>query len=261
MASLKKTARLAGLLYLIIVVTSVYGHMYVPSQIFAMGDAAATANNILTNEFLFRSCIVVGLIESTAFLLLALTLYRLLSEINIYHARLMVALISVQIPVALVFAVFKFMALIVLKNEVPAGIPPNQLPEVTMMFLNSIRYGSTVLGIFAGLWMVPLGMLVFKSRIIPQALGILLILSGAGYMAYGLVSVLFPGFSLSPVLAFVFFGLGEIPIMLWLLIKGVKDNISIPVIAERAISSGVFSEGVKSPLTKTIHEQPQYFQE
>ena len=98
--------------------------MYVPSQIFVMGDAAATANNILTNEFLFRSCIVVGLIESTAFLLLALTLYRLLKEINDQQAKLMVALIGVQIPLASVFAVLKFMALMILKNDVSGTILP-----------------------------------------------------------------------------------------------------------------------------------------
>ena len=137
MASLKKTARLAGVLYLIIVVASVYGHMYVPLQIFVRGDAAGTINNILANEFLFRSCIVAGLIEATAFLMLALTLHRLFKGVNDQQARLMVALISVQIPVALVLAVVKFMALTIAMNEVSVTITPGETPAVAMMLLNN----------------------------------------------------------------------------------------------------------------------------
>lgn len=242
MAALKKTARLAGLLYLIIVVASVYGHMYVPLQIFVRGDAAGTINNIVANEFLFRSCIVAGLIEATAFLLLAFTLHRLFKGVNDQQARLMVALISVQIPVALVLAVVKFMALTIAMNETSVTITPGETPAVAMMLLNTVRYGSTVLGVMGGLWLIPLGMLVFKARFIPQAIGILLIVAGAGSVIYSLMGVLFPGYAQSPIPAFVFFILAEIPFMLWLLVKGVKDHISIAVISERQISQDLLQK-------------------
>lgn len=252
MISLRKAARLAGLLYLVIVLASVYGHMYVPSQIFVMGDAAATAGNILSNEFLFRSCIVAGLIEATAFLLLALSLYRLLKDVNGQQAKLMAALIGVQVPVALVFAVVKFMALITLKPDAQGMIPAGGVPGVSMIFLNIIRNGSTVLGIFSGLWLLPLGMLIFRSRFIPQALGVSLIVSGAGSVAYGLISVLFPNYGQTPLPAFIFFILGEIPVMLWLLIRGVKDHISITVISERQISPAGFHGVSREPVAENI---------
>jgi Domain of unknown function (DUF4386) len=236
MTSLKKTARRAGLLYLLIVIASVYGHMYVPSQIFVMGDVAATANNVLAKEFLFRSCIVAGLIETTAFMVLALTLYRLFKEINAQQARLMVAFMSIQVPLAFAFAVIKFMALMILKNEGWGIIQGSELPGAAVMFLNIIRYGSTVLGILAGLWLLPLGMLVFRARFIPQILGILLIVAGMGNVIHGVMAVLFPAYGQTPVLAFAFFALGEIPIMLWLLARGVKEHISISVISERDIA-------------------------
>lgn len=236
LVSLKKTARLAGLLYLVIVVASVYGHMYVPMQIFVRGDAIGTANNILQNEFLFRSCIVAGLVEATAFLLLAFTLHRLLKGINDQQARLMVALISVQIPVALVLAIVKFMALTIVRNEALVTITPAETPAVAMMFLNTVRYSGTVLGIFGGLWLFPLGMLVFKARFIPQTIGILLLVAGTGTLVYGLMGVLFPAYGSSPIPAFIFFILAEIPFMLWLLIKGVKDHISIAVISEKQVA-------------------------
>lgn len=54
-SSLKNTARIAGLLYLILIITGIYGIMYIPSQIIVAGDTVATANNILSNELLFRT--------------------------------------------------------------------------------------------------------------------------------------------------------------------------------------------------------------
>ena len=72
--SLKKTARLAGLLYLMLALASFNGIMYVPGKIIVRGDAIATANNILANEFLFRTGIAVHLISVTTFLFLALVL-------------------------------------------------------------------------------------------------------------------------------------------------------------------------------------------
>lgn len=243
-ASLKNTARFAGILYLIIILTSVYGHMYVPLQIFVKGDAAATANNILENEFLFRSCIVAGLVETTAFLWLGLTLYRLLKDINIYQARLMVALVGIQVPLALVFSVLKFMALMTLKNEVINTLPSAEPPEIAVMYLNIIRYGSTVLGIVAGLWLLPLGMLIYKARFVPSVLGILVIVAGAGNAIHSLLAVLYPAYPQSPLPAFVFFVLGEVPIMIWLLIKGVKDHISIPVFSERNIISHTLPKAI-----------------
>ena len=82
MNSNKKTARLAGLLYLILAITGAYGAMYVPSKIMVRGDAVATANNILANEFLFRSGIASIIISQVIFVLLAFALYRLLKQVN-----------------------------------------------------------------------------------------------------------------------------------------------------------------------------------
>lgn len=51
--SLKKTARHAGLLYLIWIITAIYGIVYVPSKTIVQGDAYATAKKIIDNEFIF----------------------------------------------------------------------------------------------------------------------------------------------------------------------------------------------------------------
>ena len=82
--SLKKTARVAGFLYLFIALTAPYGLIYVPSQIIVKGNAIATANNILNNEFLFRTGIVSDLISQIIFIFLVITLYKLLRQVNEY---------------------------------------------------------------------------------------------------------------------------------------------------------------------------------
>ena len=68
MNSLKKTARLAGLLYLAMAIPAPFGLLYIPSKIIVQGDAAATANNMLANEFLFRTGIVSHLFCAIIFL-------------------------------------------------------------------------------------------------------------------------------------------------------------------------------------------------
>jgi Domain of unknown function (DUF4386) len=232
MTSPKKTARLAGLLYLITVCTTLYAHIYVPSQIFVRGDAVATTNNILANEFLFRSCIVVSLIEAAVFLFLVLALYRLLKEVNHHLARLMVALAGVQIPVAFVLATCKLTALMILKSDVSLTVSAGQLPHLAMLFLEIVGYGNATLALFGGLWLFPFGLLVYKSRFIPRIPGVLLIIAGTGYTFGSLLSLLFPDYGQPQVMPFIFFCLGEISMMLWLLIKGVKAHVSIEVISE-----------------------------
>ena len=89
----RKTARIAGALYLLMAVTGFYGIMYVPSAIIVSGDARATVNNILASELLFRTGIVSNLICQTTFIFLATVLYRLFIEVSRKHALLMLALV------------------------------------------------------------------------------------------------------------------------------------------------------------------------
>lgn len=99
-ASINRTARLAGGLYLALAPFGYFGIMHVPSLLLVPGDPAATSRNILASEWLFRSGTVSHLINQIIFIFLVLTLYRLLEPVNAGHARLMVALVLVSIPIA-----------------------------------------------------------------------------------------------------------------------------------------------------------------
>jgi hypothetical protein len=224
--SLKRTARLAGFLYVIMGIPSAYGIMYVPSQIIIPGNAAASATNILAHEFLFRTGMVSQFISNTLFILLVLVLYRLLKQVNDYQAKLMVAFVLVQVPIGYLIETFNITSLLILNGEIMKALEPAQKQDLAILFLNMHKYGMITVEIFSGLWLMPFGQLVYKSRFIPRILGILLIIGGIAYIIEGLTFWLFPGYQ--PFVSrymIVLYSIGETPIILWLLIKGVKNNI------------------------------------
>jgi hypothetical protein len=225
---LKRTARLAGLLYLLIIITGAFTVIYVPSKIIVWGDAVGTAKNILANEFLFRTGIISDLISNTLFLLLALVLYRLFKQVNEHWAKIMVAFVFVQIPAVLIVEAFNYASLMIMKGEILRTFELAQRQDLGMLFLKINGYGTLIGMIFWGIWLLPFGLLVYKSRFIPHIFGILLIIAGIAYINDGFVSLLFPSYSAfvnQPTLLLV--AIGEVSITLWFLIKGVKNSISI----------------------------------
>lgn len=224
--ALKKTARLAGLLYLIWVITGIYGIMYVPSKTIVPGDAGATAHKIIANEFLFRTGILNDLISITIGVYLLLVLYRLFKQVNKRQARLMVILLIVTFPVGFIMDAFNMTTLMLFKGEVMTTFEISQRQDLAMLFLKISGYGTIILEMFWGLWLLPFGLLVYKSGFIPRVLGIFLIVNGISYIIHCSTHLLLPDYQ---ELVFKFsmplWILGEISIMLWLLIKGVKNNV------------------------------------
>lgn len=223
MNSTKKTARLAGLLYFFLAVTAIYGSVYIPSHIMFGGDALITAKNIIANEFLYRTGIFSDLISITLFIFLVLALYKLFKHINEYQARLMVGLVMVGVPIGFIFGVSKMIALNIFKGNILQSFQPEQINNLAIIFIQISNYGSQMLTIYWGLWLIPLGLLVYKSGFIPRILGILLIINGIGYVVNSCTAILFPEY-LAVVYKYIFvtYFLGEIPLILWLLIMGVK---------------------------------------
>ena len=228
MSSLKKTARIAGLCYLLLGIAGVYSIIYVPSKIMVRGDAVATANNILANEFLFRTSIISDIISNTILVFLVLVLYRLFKQVNEHRAKLLVALVIVQIPAVFFMEAFNITSLMIFKGEILKTFELTQRQDLAMLFLKINDYGGLTLEMFWGLWLIPFGLLVYRSEFIPRTFGVLLIIAGFAYMIDSFISLLFPSYRAfvnQPTLLFV--AIGEISIMLWLLIKGAKNNIPI----------------------------------
>ena len=225
--SLQKTAKLAGFLYLLVIITGVYNIIYLSSKIIVKGDTATVANNILSNELLYRTGIISDFISNIFFLLLVLVLYRLLKQVNIHWAKLMVALVIVQIPTVFIMEAFNITSLMLFKDEILKTLELSQRQNLAMLFFRINDYGMLALEVFWGLWLIPFGLLVYKSSFIPRIFGILLVIAGIAYINDSFIAILFPryrAFVNQPTLLLV--GIGEISITLWLLIKGVKNNIS-----------------------------------
>lgn len=220
--SLRKSARFAGVLYLIWVITGLYGLLYVPSHTFVQGDVGATANKLLANEFIFRTGLVNVLISSVIWVFLVLILYRLFKQVNEWQAKLLVALVIVQIPVSFITEAFNITSLMIFKGEILKSFELSHRQDMALLFFKISDFSTITVIMFWGLWLLPFGYLVYKSGFIPRIFGLCLFIGGIGWIIDSVMILLFPTYS--PFISqyvLITGTIGEIPIMLWLLIKGV----------------------------------------
>src|SRR6267378_1394306 len=182
MRSTRNPGRFAGLLYLLTSIVGFFAMGYVPGKLIVHGNATATANNIAASETLFRLGIACNLIGQAGFIFVALALYDLLKGVNQRHAVLMVTLILVAIPIALLNELNAIAALVLVRGADFLSIfEKSQREALAMLFLNLHSYGFDVAQIFWGLWLFPLGLLVYRSGFLPRFLGVLLILNTFTY--------------------------------------------------------------------------------
>jgi len=225
MNSTKKAARVAGLLYLLVSIPFPFCVMYIPSRLIVYGDATATANKIRTSELLFRVGMVGELICTIGFIFVVFALYRLLKGVNRLQASLMVTLFVVSVPLSFLSVLNKIAALTLLSRaDFLSAFDPRQLDALAMAFLNWHGSALVLAQIFWGVWLIPFGLLVFKSGFLPRILGIFLIIACFGYLADSFAFLLVPAYGdivsrYAMVLQF-----GELPIIFWLLIVGAKDQ-------------------------------------
>ena len=226
MNSIKKDARVAGLLYLLLAITSIFGLIYVPSKIIVPQDTLATIHNIMASPIMFRLGIISNLIYLDVFVFLVLAFYNLFKEVNKKLAILMVALVLVAIPVAFIVELNQFAVLVLLGGDgYLIGAETEQLHAMEQLYLHLYEYGSYMVMMFWGLWLFPLGLLVIKSKFIPCLLGFLLIIGCFGYLISSFTFLLSPHYGriVFPI-ATLPSAIAEFSLILWLLIKGVKEQ-------------------------------------
>jgi len=220
-----RDARVAGWLYLLMGVAGPFYLLYLPRTLIVPGNPAATASNVLGHEMLFRVGIVALLASSFLFILVALALYRLLAGVNKMHATLMVILVAVSVAVAFLNEVNNVAALTLFRGaDFLSTFDKPQRDALGMLFLRMHSQGLIVDQIFWGLWLFPFGYLVLRSGFLPRILGILLIVNCFAYLAASFTALLWPSYANIVFNASLPALLGELWIMLWLLIKGVKTQ-------------------------------------
>ena len=122
---------------------------------------------------------------------------------------------------------FNITSLMLFKGVLLQTLELSQRQELAMLFLKINEYGMVTLAVFWGLWLIPLAQLVYRSGFIPRIIGILLMINGIAYMVDSFIFMLFPNYyAFINQYLLLFIIPGEISLTLWLLIKGVKNNIS-----------------------------------
>lgn len=219
----RKDARIAGLLYLIVVLTGPFALLYAPGKLFVSGDPVATAARILAHASLFQAKIVVGLVAQFAFLATVLALYRMLRRVGPELAALMAILILIDMPLGFLGLANEAATLGFLRAPAfLAAFDPAQRDPLVLLLLHFDGLSTPVHEIFWGLWLLPLGVLVYRSTFLPRFLGVWLFLNGLAYLGISGVGLFWPAYegrvlaAATPLLA------GEAALMLWLLTVGVR---------------------------------------
>ena len=222
----KKTARIAGLWYLCIAILYSFGMIYGQKAFYVPGDATATINNILASEGIFRLSIVSCLVGHICFLFLANALYKLFKPVNSDLARQMVLFIIAGVSVSFLNSLNQLASILIMNGSGYLSVfEPSQLRALSMTFIDVYQYGFYMAAIFWGLWLLPLGLLILKSNLMPKVLGILLLSACCCYLINFIVFFFFSGYisATKPVLSIVETA-AEVAFILWLLIMGVKNQ-------------------------------------
>jgi hypothetical protein len=223
--STKHAARVAGWPYIITCIPAPFSLLYVPNTLIVPGNATATAAKILANETMFRLAMAGELISAIAFILAVRALYFLLRDVNKRHASLMVTLFALSIPISCLNVLNDVAALVLLKGaDFLSVFTRPQLDALAMVFLRMHSSGFIVAQIFWGLWLLPFGLLVYRSGFIPRILGVWLIINGFAYPAISFTALLLPQYR--GIVSRITFPLllGEAAIMLWLVIVGAREQ-------------------------------------
>jgi hypothetical protein len=174
---------------------------------------------------LFQSYIIVGLVSELFFIATVLALYRLLKDVNRDLATIMVILVLIDAPLAFMSVANQIATLAFVRGaDILSVFDTPQRNALATLFITIEKSGVFVSEIFWGLWLLPLAMLVYRSGFIPRFLGIWLFINGVAYVIVSFTGILLPQYLAIanritlPVL------FGELALMLWLLIKGVKQH-------------------------------------
>ena len=224
MSSPKRLARIAGLLYLVVGIFGGFAAGYVSPRVYAPGDAATTAGNVLANTGLIRIGVVADLFQATVLVFLGMALYLLLKHVHTNAAAAMVVLVAIGTTLMCLDKVFHVAALRVATNtSYAADFGAAGSNALVLLLLDMHHHGYLIAQIFFGLWLVPLGYLAYRSGMFPKALGVALILGGSSYLIDLLAAFLIPdlgkqihGFLAIPPT------IGEVWMVGYLLVKGVR---------------------------------------
>lgn len=222
MSAARPRTRVPGVLYWAMGLPAIFALQYVPIAFVVPGDAAATAHRIASSPLVYRMGVLCGLAYNVFYVLLGLSLYDLLKEVDRRQARFMVALVTVSAALGVVNELSSLAALLVLGGEhFLSAFTPAQLDAIAFGCVRLHGAGVALDMAFWGLWLLPFGVLVLESGFVPRILGVCLFIGCLAYLAQSVAGIAFPAHRQAVAqLTLPFYAIGELPISLWLLIRG-----------------------------------------
>jgi hypothetical protein len=213
-------ARLAGLLYLVVIIGGIVAELVVRQRLVVPNDPAATASNILAHEQLFRWGFAAELIAGLCVVPLILLLYEIFKVVNPRIALLAVffSLVGGGIEGAALLGHFE--PLILLTSGGSLG-PPEALQTQAYVALRMQSIGFAAALTFFGGTMLSRGYLILRSTFFPRFIGVLLAIEGVCYIANSFAKFVAPQFAPALFQVLMVSGLAEVILTLWLLVKGI----------------------------------------
>jgi hypothetical protein len=228
------TARLAGLMYILEGLASVFGQMLVPGMLVVSTDAAATATNILASDSLFRLGIASGLLAVAFHIAQTVLFYLLFRPVSRVSALMLASFSLVAIGLQAASILFQVAPLVVLGGARDLGaFSTEQLEALSLLFLKWRGQAYNIYLVFFGFRCILLGYLIYKSTFMPRVIGGLMAVAGVGYLLLlwpPLVNRIAP-FNLALAAP------GELWFVFWLLVYGVRSQLGLQL-PDDAASSG-----------------------
>lgn len=224
----KKLARIAGLLYLIVIATGLFAEVFVRQAIRVPGDAIATVRNIQASEMLYRLGLVADLTNFIVGLPCVLIFYILFKQVNKYLTILALFFVVIQTAIIAVNLLNQVSPLLFLDGAQYLGsFKPDQLAMLSVHTLDLQAQGYAIGLVFFGFYCLVIGYLIFKSAFLPGILGVLYAIAGLCYIVNSYTMFLSPKFA-NPLFPYILVPpfIGELSLSLWLLIMGVKENLN-----------------------------------
>ena len=223
--SIKKQSRIAALLYFVNALPAPFALLYVPSVLIVRGDAAATANNVRDSEILLRFGMAGELFSSTVVIFAVLAFYSLFKAVSGKHARAMLVLMLISVPVSYLNVLNDLAAITFARGPefLSAVFDKQQLDAFVLFFLRLHNQGFALAQIFWGLWLFPFGILIWRSGFIPRVLGVFVIIACFGNVISSSASLFLPTYAGVIDRYATILQAGELP-LIWMLIWGAKDQ-------------------------------------
>lgn len=225
MKDLKRTARLSGLIYLLIIITGLFSQVLVREQIIDWGNASLTISNLEAGVFNFRLSFMSDVLMVIFDVMIAVLFYYLLKETNERLAKFAMMFRLIQAAIIAVNMLNQFIPIMIVENPELLGFGLEEKTGIIMMFLNAHNIGYLLSGVFFGISCLYLGQLFRKSDYLPSILAYFLFFGGASYIHVALANFVFTDYiEITEMMVMISAVFSEVSVCFYLLIKGIKKD-------------------------------------